>query len=132
MCGWINKENLHRMSGDQEMGNRAVSLAARDNWSGHPNLSLRPHAPNKGKGVLQRQIRRAFIAGGPVLTTPQIKAWTGDHGGGWPQATLWRDLMAVAEPIGRASTRGRPWIWRLRRPDGVVGDVGRNESGGNQ
>ena len=92
------------------MGNRAVSLAARDNWSGHPNLSLRPHAPNKGKGVLQRQIRRAFIAGGPVLTTPQIKAWTGDHGGGWPQATLWRDLMAVAEPIGRASTRGRPWF----------------------
>jgi hypothetical protein len=35
------------------------------------NLRLRPHAPNAGRGRLQRQIRRAF-AGRPLLTSSQV------------------------------------------------------------
>jgi hypothetical protein len=27
-----------------------------------------------------------------------------------------RILRVIAEPIGRAETIGRPWLWRLRNP----------------
>jgi hypothetical protein len=28
--------------------------------------------------------------------------------------SVWRILRTIADPIGRAPTIGRPWIWRLR------------------
>jgi hypothetical protein len=44
-------------------------------WKDHPNLRLRPHSPNKGRGRLQRQIARAFMVGGPELSATQIYDW---------------------------------------------------------
>ena len=44
-------------------------------WARYPNLQLRPHVPNKGRGRLQRQIRRAFMAGGNELTSSQVYDW---------------------------------------------------------
>jgi hypothetical protein len=41
-----------------------------------PNLRLRPHAPAKGRGRLQVQIRWAFMVGGPVLSSSAIYDWT--------------------------------------------------------
>jgi hypothetical protein len=38
-------------------------------WAGHRNLRLRPPAPAKGRGRLQRQVARACIAAG----TPRHK-----------------------------------------------------------
>ena len=38
-------------------------------WNGHPNLGLRPHSPAKGRGRRQIQIRRAFMAHGPVISS---------------------------------------------------------------
>jgi hypothetical protein len=38
-------------------------------WDDHPNLRLRPHAPARGHGRLQVQIKRAFVAAG-VDTLP--------------------------------------------------------------
>ena len=31
-------------------------------WAEHPNLRKRPRAPSKGRGPVQRAIRRAFAA----------------------------------------------------------------------
>ena len=45
-------------------------------WDRYPNLrTFRPYAPNKGRGRLQVQIRRAFMVGGPVLSTSAIFDW---------------------------------------------------------
>src|SRR5215831_13235053 len=33
-------------------------------WPHHPNLRKKPHAPSKGRGPVQRAIRRAFMASG--------------------------------------------------------------------
>jgi hypothetical protein len=40
------------------------------------NLRTRPHSPNLGRGRLQRQIRRAFVAHGPVASSSWIYDWT--------------------------------------------------------
>jgi hypothetical protein len=90
-------------------------------WINYPNLQRRPHAPNAGRGRLQRQIARAFIAHGPEVSATAIYDWCAL----WPvdkrasQAQRWsvrRILDVIAERVGRAPTIGRPWLWRLREP----------------
>jgi hypothetical protein len=45
-----------------------------------------------------------------------------------------RRLVEIAEPVGRASTIGRPWLWRLKQPVAerhprrqieIIGEIGR-------
>ena len=86
-------------------------------WRHHPNLRLRPHAPAKGRGRLQRQIARAFAVGGPVLSSSVIYDWCFARQRRVSQLRrhgAWRILMAECERVGRAETIGRPWLWRLR------------------
>jgi hypothetical protein len=97
------------------------SAPPRSGWSGHPNLRRRPHAPNRGLGRLQVQIRRAFL-GHEVRSSAEIFDWTfprrraaGQRPLQLERYSVWRVLMQVAEVVGRAETRGRPWLWRLRR-----------------
>jgi hypothetical protein len=92
-------------------------------WPHHPNLRKKPHAPSKGRGPVQRAIRRVFMASGAeVLNSTDIYDWA--HGRrrfgrrksmpfGVYSRTL-RTLRAMCEPVGRAPTIGRPWLWRLR------------------
>jgi hypothetical protein len=92
-------------------------------WPHHPNLRKKPHAPSKGRGPVQRAIRRVFMASGAeVLNSTEIYDWA--HGRrrfgrrksmpfGIYSRTL-RTLRAMCEPVGRAPTRGSPWLWRLR------------------
>jgi hypothetical protein len=94
---------------------------ATEKWLGHPNLRLRPHAPNAGRGRLQRQIRRAF-AGRPLLTSSQVydscyvkRRVFGERIPQRHRHSVWRILRTIADPIGRASTIGRPWLWRLKQ-----------------
>jgi hypothetical protein len=93
---------------------------ATEKWLGHPNLRLRPRAPNAGRGRLQRQIRRAFIAHGDEVSASDIyrwcKRWQAREFGQWERWSITRVLMTMADQIGRASTRGNPWIWRLKTP----------------
>jgi hypothetical protein len=89
----------------------------------HLNLRKKPHAPSKGRGPVQRAIRRVFMASGAeVLNSTDIYDWA--HGRrrfgrrksmpfGIYSRTL-RTLRAMCEPVGRAPTTGRPWLWRLR------------------
>jgi hypothetical protein len=91
-------------------------------WPNHPNLQRRPHAPAAGRGRLQRQIKRAFLAAGDVvLSTIEVYDWAYPrHRAYWrpmSEAVRWsvhRILRQIAEPIGRAPTIGRPWLWRLK------------------
>jgi hypothetical protein len=96
---------------------RAVAAPA-EKWHGHPNLRRRPHAPNKGRGRLQVQIQRAFMAGGPVLSASVIFDWAYARGRGRLQSnrrwSVHRILRERCEPVGRARSRGRPILWRLR------------------
>jgi hypothetical protein len=86
-------------------------------WQHHPNLRTRPHAPNKGRGRLQVQIQRAFMAGGPVLSTSAIFDWAYARGSRLQGNRRWsvhRILRECCEPVGRAPTIGRPILWRAR------------------
>lgn len=48
-------------------------------WPHHPNLRKKPHAPSKGRGPVQRAIRRVFMASGAgVLNSTEIYDWA--HG----------------------------------------------------
>jgi hypothetical protein len=45
-------------------------------WAEHPNLRKRPPTPSKGRGPVQRAIRRAFAASGTeALTSSAIYDW---------------------------------------------------------
>jgi hypothetical protein len=86
-------------------------------WNDYPNLRLRPHAPNAGRGRIQVIVRRAFLVGGPVLSSSQIYDWCFTKRR--KLTTLkgymaWRVLRQIADPVGRATTIGRPTLWRLR------------------
>src|SRR5262245_60612022 len=48
-------------------------------WPHQPNLRKKPHAPSKGRGPVQRAIRRVFMASGAeVLNSTEIYDWA--HG----------------------------------------------------
>jgi hypothetical protein len=73
------------------------------------------------RGRLRRQIERVFMAyPGEPLPTGLVMAWA------WPKRDcgfrsgqyerLRERLREVADPVGRATTKGRPLLWRLREP----------------
>ena len=88
-----------------------------EGWHRYPGLRLRPATPNKGRGRLQQQVRRAFTAAGvSELTSSAIYDWTNARDRKMStraRYSVWRVLREVAVPIGRAPTRGQPWIWRV-------------------
>jgi len=84
------------------------------------NLTQRPAKPALGRGHVQRQARYAMWTLGEA-TTPQVLEWCYGlklHRGGrfarWDYRSCGRALAAIgAAKIGRATTIGKPWIWRL-------------------
>jgi hypothetical protein len=100
----------------------APETNARPKWPHHPNLRRRPAAPNAGRGRLQTQITRAFIAAGPVVSSTQVYDWAfarrpqmrRSH---FSRRRVWQLLQQIAEKVGRAPTIGRPWLWRLKSPE---------------
>jgi hypothetical protein len=44
-------------------------------WDRYPNLHRRPHAPNAGRGRLPKQIARAFMVHGDVVSASDIYRW---------------------------------------------------------
>jgi hypothetical protein len=97
-------------------------------WQGHPNLRRRPHSPNAWQGRLQKAIARCFHTHGPEVSAAVIYDWTQT----WPDGRrfYWstkRILRELCEPIGRASTRGRPHIWRLKSQHSVANAVASEE-----
>lgn len=87
-----------------------------------------PRAPAKGRGRIQVQIRRAYVAAGrDTLDTGEIYAWvfplTQREYWRWRhRTTAWRELRRIADQVGRASTPGRPWLWRLKDPAAYFGE----------
>jgi hypothetical protein len=84
---------------------------------GYRNLH-RGGGPGRGRGRLQRQLRRCFIVHGPDVSASVIYSWCTSKRASWPHRwSIVRILREIAVPIGRASTPGEPWIWRLRERD---------------
>jgi hypothetical protein len=69
---------------------------------------------------LQRQIARAFIAHGDVVSATDIYRWCrrfrSTRFGMLERWSIVRILNERCVRVGRASTIGRPWLWRLRDP----------------
>jgi hypothetical protein len=90
-----------------------------EKWHGHPNLRLRPSAPAKGNGRIQRQVRRAFlVAGKPVLSSSEVYRWVhpGKKAPGWLERwSVFTVLRTMCHQVGRCKPYGA-WLWRLRRP----------------
>jgi hypothetical protein len=87
----------------------------------YPNLLLVPAAPAKGRGRLQRQIARCFVLFGPEVSSSRLYDWCYARNPRARQSQLHRwsvvlILRTIADQIGRASTHGSPWIWRLKTP----------------
>jgi hypothetical protein len=100
-------------------------------WDGHPNLRKRPRTPAKGRGAVQRAIKRAFAAtSASALTSTQIYDWAhvrrrlGRRKSmpfGVYSRTL-RTLRAMCDPVKRVPPHGA-WLWRLRNTaDDCMGD----------
>ena len=106
------------MSRDSILGAKPQTpLTKRANY---PNLLRRPHAPAAGRGRLQVQIRRAFVVR-EVLTSSEIydscyarRRMLGQQIDRPYRWSVVRILCQIADPIGRAETKGQPLIWRLR------------------
>jgi hypothetical protein len=86
------------------------------------NLCRRPARPATGRGKIQRGIKRAFVMRGRgELTTSQILEYTHAlrrHRRQKVHTNTYRQvrgrLAVIADRVGRSTSRGRPWIWRLR------------------
>jgi hypothetical protein len=94
-------------------------------WQNYPNLRRRPHAPNKGRGRLQRAIARAFlVAGSDTLPSTAVYDWCfardRHRPPEWHRYSVWRILQEIAVPVARAPTIGRPWLWRLRDSQSLI------------
>jgi hypothetical protein len=97
-------------------------MVASMKWAEHPNLRKRPRAPSKGRGPVQRAIRRAFaVSGTEALTSSAIYDWAhirrrrGRRKSmpfGIYSRTL-RTLRTMCEPVERVPPHGA-WLWRLR------------------
>jgi predicted DNA-binding transcriptional regulator AlpA len=87
----------------------------RMNWDNCPNLALRPPAPAKERGRVQRCARRALIARG-VASTSEIIEWTHGRKRHPHSARATRRALEQigAVRVGRADSIGRPWLWRLK------------------
>ena len=89
------------------------------NWQQFPNLRRRPPRPAAGRGRLQVAVRRVFIAsdGEPV---PSSVFYDWCRGSGQRRLSqlcrhsIWRILVKVAVPIGRARLPGNPVLWKLK------------------
>jgi hypothetical protein len=83
----------------------------------HPNLAARPAKPSLNRGPIQVRARRALWALG-VASTSQIDAWAHPRGRSRDRTNYTRRVLnRIAVKVGRASTRGSPWLWRLREDD---------------
>jgi hypothetical protein len=87
-------------------------------WNGFPNLRLRPHAPNRGRGKHQIAVRRAFLVHGDEITTAQALDWAlpRHRHETWRRRDRWSvivALRAIADPIRKVPPHGA-WLWRLR------------------
>jgi hypothetical protein len=72
----------------------------------------------KDGSLLPYRARRAFIVHGSEVSASDIyrwcRRWQAPKLGRLERWSIVRILDVIAERAGRATTIGRPWIWRLR------------------
>jgi hypothetical protein len=84
------------------------------------NLARRPAKPALNRGRVQRLARRALLAL-DIASTSDVLAWTcarkimrGQRRANHDNRAARRVLDRIAVRVGRATSRGRPWIWRAK------------------
>jgi len=115
---------MQQKNRDEERKERPLAASATAKWAGYPNLHRRPHAPNKGRGRLQRQLARAAIASGKAEISSTVfldfayprKRSISKRLSMADRYSVWRILKEIAVPIGRVGPR-HAILWRLN-PDG--------------
>jgi hypothetical protein len=85
-------------------------------WNGYPNLSKRPPAPAKGRGPVQRAIRRAFAASGTEALSSSAIMSGHTSAAGWVAASQCRAGERIREAL---ATPGRPGIRVIAERFGV-------------
>jgi hypothetical protein len=87
-------------------------------WKHYPGLRL-GMGMSRGKGRIQRQLRRAFIAHGAVISSSDAYRWChrrqAREFGQWERWSITRVLLEMADQVGHSRGRGRSWIWRLKQ-----------------
>src|SRR5262249_21318336 len=89
------------------------------------NLLRRPPTPSKGRGPVQQACKRALHALGTASTSDCIGfAYArrlligGERRRNGFNISVRRALLSAgAKRLGRATTRGRPWLWTWIRPE---------------
>jgi hypothetical protein len=89
-------------------------------WASHRNLRKRPPRPALGRGRVQRNVRRAYLAlNATELSTTVLLDWAyprrrpGSLACGLYRS-LYRACALHCVRVGRAQTIGRPILWKLR------------------
>ena len=96
----------------------ASTTAKHPNLAAYPNLTPRPVKPSLNRVPVQVRARRALWALG-VASTSQIDEWAHPRGRSRRRTDYTRRVLErIAVKVGRASTWGRPWLWKLRDPRG--------------
>jgi hypothetical protein len=79
-------------------------------------LAARPAKPSLNRGSIQVRARRALWALGEASTS-QISEWAHPRGGSRRRTDYTRRVLErIAVRVRRASTWGRPWLWKRRDP----------------
>src|SRR3984893_15104136 len=87
------------------VGGSAYERRAAMKWQHHPNLRRRPHAPNKGRGRLQRAIARALLAAGSdTLSSTAVYDWCFARDRHRPLGVA--PLFRLADPAGGRDAGG--------------------------
>src|SRR6516164_9122567 len=77
----------------------------------------KPAQPALGAGRVQTQCRRCFYAFEGVISTSDAISWAypwAERRANGLNVSARRALVSIgAQRVGRASTIGRPWLWRL-------------------
>jgi hypothetical protein len=127
----VSVEQAARRYGRHERAIRRWCLLAREaamKWDHRHNLRLRPAKPALGRGKLQIRVRRAFLtADAPAIPASKIYDWCYARRRlllGKPLTTrhrysVWQILVAIADPVARDASIGRPILWRLRQNAGA-------------
>jgi hypothetical protein len=66
---------------------------------------------------VQIGIERAFIVHGPIVSSSQLYDWCFPHKRRVRRLhrySVYVNVRRIADRVGRAGTRGKPWLWKLK------------------
>jgi hypothetical protein len=98
-----------------DTGLERLTRSPAEKWPGLLNPRFRARSPAKGRGRLQVQVARCFLAAETrVRTSSEVYAWC-FVGRRRHRYSVWRILVKIADPVERVPPHGA-WLWKLKQP----------------